>query len=376
MFVLQSTSCVPSPIKFFASTQTSIITEAADVSTQTMWTSREVVLSVENKLCRNELQLSQGIASKTVDLVSAASAFCYENCSQHSAQFKFYTGLTVPQFIHLFSSLGTAVDNLAYYKSKGSGKRQRIKTKMKLSPQNQLFLTLVRLRVGLLHKDLAYRFKLSISTVSTIVTTWIQLLYSRFKKLDMFPDRQILRHYRPASFLKYPNCRVIIDGFEIFTQSPRNFEQQGNVYSAYKNHATFKFLIGISYTGAITFLSHGFEGSISDKEIVKQSGILDLLQEGDLVMADRGFTIKDLLDPLKVTLKIPPFLNGRDRLTPQEEVETKRIAKLRIHVERAIGRLKKFRLLEHVIPLNMAPIMSQIVFVAACLVNYQRPLIR
>ena len=56
-------------------------------------------------------------------------------------------------------------------------------------------------------------------------------------------------------------------------------------------------------------------------------------------MADRGFTIKDLLDPLKATLKIPPFLNGRDRLTPQEEVETKRIAKLSIHVERAIGRL-------------------------------------
>lgn len=150
--------------------------------TQAMWTSREVVLSVENKLCRIELQVSQGIASKTVDLVSAASAVCYENCSQHSAQFKFYTGLTVPQFIHWFSSLGTAVDNLAYYKSKGSGKRQRIKTKMKLSLQNQLFLTLVRLRVGLLHKNLAYRFKLSIfNTVDYRHYTWIQLLYRLFK---------------------------------------------------------------------------------------------------------------------------------------------------------------------------------------------------
>jgi hypothetical protein len=240
----------------------------------------------------------------------------------------------------------------------------------------QLFLTLVRLRVGLLHQDLAYRFGLSISTVSTIIITWIQLLYSRFKKLDMFPDRHILRKIRPASFSKYPNCRVIIDGFEIFTQSPRNFEEQGNVYSAYKHHATFKFLIGIAYNGAITYVSHGYEGSISDKELVKQCGILNMLQEGDLVMADRGFTIKELLNPLGVTLKIPPFLNGRDKLTPQEEVETKRIAKLRIHVERAIGRVKKFRLLEHVLPLNMRPIVSQMVFVAACLVNYQKPLIK
>lgn len=342
-----------------------------------MWTSREVVLAVENKICRNELVLNKTkVVSLTVDQQPSESTFNFENCRQSNTAFKFYTGLTVAQFMHLFASLGAAVYNLTYYGSKGTGKCKRKSATMKILPLNQLFLTLVRLRVGLLHQDLGYRFKLSVSTVSTIVTTWIQLLYSRFKKLDMFPERRILRQCRPSSFSKYPNCRVIIDGFEIFTQSPRNFEEQGNVYSAYKHHATFKFLIGISYSGAITFLSHGFEGSISDKEIVKQSGILDLLQEGDLVMADRGFTIKDLLDPLGVTLKIPPFLNGRERLTPQEEVETKRIAKLRIHVERAIGRLKKFRLLEHVIPLNMRPIVGQMCFVAACLVNYQRPLIR
>ena len=51
-------------------------------------------------------------------------------------------------------------------------------------------------------------------------------------------------------------------------------------------------------------------GGISDKEITKQSGILTLLERRDNVMADRGFVINDLLEPLGGTVNIPPFLNN------------------------------------------------------------------
>ena len=49
-----------------------------------------------------------------------------------------------------------------------------------MSLQNELFLTLMRLRLGLLHQDLAYRFKTNTHQVSTIILTWIQLLYKQF----------------------------------------------------------------------------------------------------------------------------------------------------------------------------------------------------
>ncbi|XP_046612867.1 uncharacterized protein LOC124301615 [Neodiprion virginianus] len=100
-----------------------------------------------------------------------------------------------------------------------------------------------------------------------------------------------------------------------------------------------------------------------------------LLQPGDVVLADRGFTVHDIVEAKQAHLNIPPFLNGRDRLTPQEEMSPKKIAKQRIYVEHVIGRIKKFRLLQTVLPLNMRTLMSQIIFVCACLVNFQTPLV-
>ena len=92
-------------------------------------------------------------------------------------------------------------------------------------------------------------------------------------------------------------------------------------------------------------------------------------------MADRGFTIKDMLKELEIDLNIPPFLEGRQQL-PATEIEAgRRIASLRIHVERAIGRLKNFNILKGTIPISMARLTNQIVHVCAFLTNFQPALV-
>lgn len=80
-----------------------------------------------------------------------------------------------------------------------------------------------------------------------------------------------------------------------FTQVPRNYEQQGNLYSSYKNHCTCKALIGITPSGAIAFGSDMYEGAIYDKDIFKKSKIMDKINPGDLVMVDWGFNVRDIL---------------------------------------------------------------------------------
>ena len=91
-------------------------------------------------------------------------------------------------------------------------------------------------------------------------------------------------------------------------------------------------------------------GRCSEKAIVKDCGILQLLEEGDSVMADRGFEIHYLLAKKKVYLNIPPFMRCKDQLSPEEEDKTRDVASVRIQVQRAIERAKNYNILTQIIP--------------------------
>ncbi|CAB4005346.1 Hypothetical predicted protein, partial [Paramuricea clavata] len=130
-------------------------------------------------------------------------------------------------------------------------------------------------------------------------------------------------------------------------------------FSSYKNHNTAKGLIGISASGYPSFVSSLYAGRTSDKKITKDRGILDLLEPGDQVMADRGFEIESDL-PSGVTLNIPPFLDGKDQLSLEEELTTRKIASVRVHVERAIARIKNYRILHQVVPITLAKDLDKI----------------
>jgi hypothetical protein len=236
-----------------------------------------------------------------------------------------------------------------------------------------------RLRRGSTLTELSYHFEIERHTVGQIFTTWIQFMFYKFTALRdlMFVARNFhspLPSVFQNSLLK--KTRIVIDWTEIFTESSRNYKQQGNIYSSYKSHATAKVLIGVAPSGACMFVSEVYEGCISDREIVKQSRMVDYLEEGDLVLADKGFTIEDLCAKKNATLLIPPFLSGNKKLTKQQTVITKLIAKSRIHVERFNERLKKWRLLSGIVPIHVFPLLSQIVFISCCLVNFQEPLVK
>ena len=75
----------------------------------------------------------------------------------------------------------------------------------------------------------------------------------------------------------------------------------------------------------MVFVSGLYPGCISDKELTRCIGLFDLLDSDDSVMADRGFDIEEDLALLGVRLNIPPFLRGKEQLSAQELVETRRI---------------------------------------------------
>ncbi len=320
---------------------------------------------------------------RSLKIEKEAKQFCVKNLSKDDKLFKFYTGFSYDQFRACFQFFGEAVSYLGYRGVTSDYELVDKSTKRgpcrNLSPENEFLLVLTRLKVGLLEQDLATRFEIHQSTVSRIVTTWISFMYDRFKELDIWPSRQQCNENMPEHVRRlYPRLRCIIDATEIYIEKPSNPIAQQATFSSYKNRNTLKILVGIDPSGSISFISDLYGGSISDRELTIKCGILEEDWESqDVLMADRGFNVQDLFEDKEVRLNIPPFLNGKEQLSEYELVETRRIASIRIHIERAIERIKNYHILDYV-PISMCQnkLIDQLFFVCGMLTNFQPPLIQ
>ncbi|XP_066285064.1 uncharacterized protein [Branchiostoma lanceolatum] len=395
----------PTPVKVSVSTQTSWTPVTASTQTgndstvvndhgytfvkdnsQTLESYKDYVVKLENKLMMVEKECDS--LKKSVTILKAQimefKTFSALTFKEDSAAIRFYTGFeSFDDFLDMYEYLAPKAINLQYRRSGKTVRdskpyqrpgRCRTGPKRKCSLLDEFFLVMVRLKVGLFHKDLAIRFGLSESTVSRIVSTWVNFLYCELPKMFPFPSQSVIRANMPLQFSKYPTTRIIIDCTEIFIEVPSAMLAQSQTWSNYKHHNTWKVLVGISPNGMITFVSELWSGRVSDKAITRDSGVLDLLEPGDNVMADRGFDITDILPP-GVTLNIPPFKGDRAALSPSEVQETMDIACVRIHVERAIGRIKNYHILDGVMPITHTKDVDQIFKVCAYLSNFLPPLV-
>lgn len=74
------------------------------------------------------------------------------------------------------------------------------------------------------------------------------------------------------------------------------------------------------------------------KHITENSNFLNNLIPGeDVVLADRGFTVNESIGFHCAILKTPAFTKGLPQLNPTSIEETRKIASVRMHVERIIG---------------------------------------
>ena len=151
----------------------------------------------------------------------------------------YYTGLTYGQFVALFKCLNAhgICHRLNYWGSgyaqiqlpDGEKKGQR----RSLEPEDELFLTLCQLRVNIPEKVLADNYNISVSEVSRIFATWLDLLYSRLIQLPVWATKKTIKDAMPEVFQqKYPITRVTLDCTEIFIEKPSCFRAQSDTYSA------------------------------------------------------------------------------------------------------------------------------------------------
>uniref|UniRef100_A0A0K8R932 DDE Tnp4 domain-containing protein n=1 Tax=Ixodes ricinus TaxID=34613 RepID=A0A0K8R932_IXORI len=213
--------------------------------------------------------------------------------------------------------------------------------------EDQILLTLMWLRMGLVIANLAFHFRISTAAVSHIFSFWIPHLARLTRKYLIFwLSTKRIRMSLPDVFRNMPPMTCIIDCFEVYSDRPQNLLRRGQMFSFYRSHNTVKVLDAVAPNGFVTFISKAYGGRASDRYITASSVLLYHLEDGNDVLADRGFTIADILT-IGVELALPSFTKGK-QLAARDVVVSRRLAKLRIHVERSIRRMKCVRILNHV----------------------------
>jgi len=223
--------------------------------------------------------------------------------------------------------------------------------------ENQILLTVIKLKHNISFELLAYTAKVCRSTLIDQFWKWIDIMYSKLKLLVRMQDRDYIFETIPPIFKsKYPRLTSIIDCFEIFVESPSSLLARAQFYSQYKKHCTIKVLISCTPLGAINFVSKCYGGRTSDIQITRESEfhLSRYHMPGDQILADRGFTLKDDFAAGSSTeLIVPAFTKGKSQLPAHEVENTRKIASVRIHIERVIGLLRnRYTILKGILPMR------------------------
>lgn len=295
-----------------------------------------------------------------------ALKFGYNVIKDNDKDIQFYTGLPSSGMFDWLISVCRVSLTLVHYI---------------LSWEDHFLILLMKLKLGLLNKDIAKRFRCQASTVSKILREWLPVISATLKPLIIWPSKMAVRQHLPTVFKgKFRNVRCVIDCTEIFIQRPNSLTVRAQTWSNYKHHNTMKYLVGVTPAGAISFISIGWGGRASDKKITcddipDRVSFLNMVERGDNIMADRGFLIGDELAMHGAHLKIPAFTKGRNQLSAMEVHTSRHLARARIHIERIIGQLKRFRMLQMIVPITQVDLLDDIMVICSAIVNMNKSIV-
>lgn len=112
----------------------------------------------------------------------------------------------------------------------------------------------------------------------------------------------------------------------------------------------------------------------AQNNIIAISGLLEKFESGDQVLADRGFLLHEEFFLRNLQLITPAFTKGKTQLLETDVTRSRRISSSRIIVERAIGHIKKWKIMTGTVPYNIVKDFNSILVIVAGLTNLAPPL--
>ena len=125
----------------------------------------------------------------------------------------------------------------------------------------------IKLHQGMLTEDIADRFDISTGLASNIITTWVKAASAVLKPMIFEPDGEVIYKILPNRLKSMPEIHSILDGTEVFIETPKNLDLQKITWTDCKHHNKAKLLVCVAPNSSIIFILKAYGGSISDKEL-------------------------------------------------------------------------------------------------------------
>lgn len=280
------------------------------------------------------------------------STGCYDALSRHPHGFP---GLTRAEFDTLAAEFEAVVRGTRGLATTARRDRQPLQYALDAGhpyhtdARSRLLMALVWLRTYPTYEVLGLFFDLHKRNVQLTVRTARVVLDG----LDTFPfdrpGRDCIKLRSAAEVMDaLPQVTVIIDAKEQRINRPQGAEAQKPYESGKKKAHTLKTRVVVDPCGRIETISDSVPGGANhDLTLLRASGILDRLGEGEGAMMDKGYVGVKTSHP-GVPIVIPFKASRGHPLTEEQEASNRVVARYRIVVEHAIAQLNRFTVLRQV----------------------------
>jgi hypothetical protein len=281
--------------------------------------------------------------------------FRYDDLCRHPAAFPSLTGLTRAEFDDLVPRFERA---LGEQRARSSTTRREGKPRVNApgagprhahDARTRLLMALVWLRVYPTYEVLGFFFGLHKRNAQLNVRAALAALDS----LDDFPsdrpDRGRPKMRSAAEVMAaFPQVRLVIDGKEQRVNRPQGYDAQKPYYSGKKKAHTVKVQVAVDTRGRIEAIGPSVPGGANhDLTLLRGSGVLESLAEGEAAMLDRGYVGVGNYYP-GVPVVIPFRASKNHPLTEEQKAFNRLVAGHRIVVEHTIAQLNRFTVLRQV----------------------------
>lgn len=227
---------------------------------------------------------------------------------------------------------------------------------------------------------IATLFKITDRTVAKRFYFILPYLKSAMSVLIYWPEKEEIVGNMPKCFMPFMSTRVVLDCFESQIATLKCLSCRILTYSHYKkkNKPPNFVLAPATPAGLTSYLSPAYGGRTSDKCIFNDDQFLktvELIPHTDSIMVDKGFFIEKECEEYGVKLIRPPFLRKVPQLTKTDAAENVKIAKARVHVERAIQRVRLFKIMTQTVERHILPWIDDISVIVCAMVNLSAPIL-